>query len=311
MSIPAELREELGPALRASLEPHVFTVRNEPIFDVAYLDPEDPAWSDLRLMRGILLVGGATDPQVSEALAQADDLGAIDPPAVLQIADVWAKRQIVTVALLPPDAERNEIIALLSEVGNVYLRQFQEQMEVSAAILGSGWIDHASRRDLGFRLFLPAQFGYETPDAGVHIFQQADETPASPVIRTITIAFRPIGEVDWSAEGAVEWRSELGRRHGRPPQVTEAHPPAFHGVRASGRVIGVRGVWSNPEGERPAAGPFVAQMMECSDGLYLSDARLYAPATYKYDLMHQLDQMLSTFRCPASVGEESIEGSSR
>ncbi|MQA89662.1 MAG: DUF4837 family protein [Gemmatimonas sp.] len=131
--------------------------------------------------------------------------------------------------------------------------------------------------------------------------QHADDTPAAPVIRTITVASRPIGAVDWSANGAVEWRSELGHQYSLPPQVTETHPPALHGVRASGRVISVRGVWSNPEGEWPAAGPFVAQMMECPDGLYLADARLYAPATPKYDLVLQLEQMLGTFRCSAAA----------
>lgn len=301
VAISAELREALGDDLRFALEPREFVVRDERVFDVAYIDPRDTAWERLRVLRHILLIGSADEPLIAEALASNRHGSRLDPPAVIQLSDVWAKRQTVTVALLPPEAGADEVTDLLQSTGDAYLRQFEDLVQARTALREMN-TSAASRfqRELGFTLSLPARYQHEERGPGVFTFRDEQPDPTMPVIRFVTVESRAVGEVDWSAAGAGAWRADLGKRLNQPPQITRALPTALQGVRSGGRVIEIRGTWTNPEGEWPAAGPFITHLVECPERVFLVDAWLYAPASEKYELMFQINRILNTFHCSAA-----------
>src|SRR5690606_18689351 len=62
VATPVAVWRTLEEDLKAALEPSIFTVRNERVFDVAHADPTDVGWENLRLMRQMLLIGDANDP---------------------------------------------------------------------------------------------------------------------------------------------------------------------------------------------------------------------------------------------------------
>jgi hypothetical protein len=298
VAVPTEIREALGDDLRSALEPQMFTSRPEAVFDVAYVDPSDPSWRRLRLVRHILLVGSADEPFVAEALGKRRHITRNTEPRLIQVVNVWAKRQTVTIALLPTDADRTAVRDLLTTAGHTYFEQFAELIDARTTLTGMHTTAASRfRRDVGYTLVLPARYRHEELEAGVFLFKDEDPSPAAPVIKMITVESQEPDEFRWSAIASRAWREQLARRVNYPPQVTDTIVSAVQGVRAGQRVIELRGRWSNPPGEWLAAGPFITQLVECPDRIYLIDAWLYAPASEKYELIAQLELILSTFRC--------------
>jgi hypothetical protein len=99
-------------------------------------------------------------------------------------------------------------------------------------------------------------------------------------------------------EFARQWRAELAQELTQPPQVTEAALRTPTRSRwTGGPRVQIQGVWSNPPGEWPAAGPFITRLVPCGDRTFLVDAWLYAPGKGKYEYMFQLKSILDSFRC--------------
>lgn len=286
-----------GQEIIAALEPRIFTVRDERILHVAYAEPDDVASSELRRMRRILLIGSAREPLIAEALA-GRVAETLTPPTVVLLSDVWAKNQIVTVALLPKTGEPQVLERLLPRIRDIFLRELDEHIQLGmAAIPANERAAERLRRVTGVTLAVPQTYTHEQLNAGVFIFQR-QEHGYTPIVRTITLDSRARGAVDWSAEAAREWRAELAERANEPPHVTETDAEPLQGELAGQPTIQIRGIWSNRPGEWPSAGPFKTRMVECAERVFLIDTWLYAPVDDKYEYMYQLDRILDTFRCP-------------
>jgi len=287
---------ELEENIKASLEPRTFTVRDERVFDVAHVDPQEPAWGNLRLMRQVLLIGQSDDPAIDDALRQHRG-PAPSPPTVLQVRNVWAQNQLVTVALLPDGAGPGSARPLIEQLGDAFLRQFEEYARSRMFVTGVNTaLADSLRSQAGFTVVLPNVYHYAQLDEGLFVFRN-DQPDPSRLIRNVTVDSRPAGEVPFSADAAGGWRSELLARLSHPPQVTEIRPET-HTMQLAGRnALQVQGVWSNPPGEWPAAGPFITRLIECPERVFLVDAWLYAPGTNKYEYMYQLNTILNSFEC--------------
>jgi hypothetical protein len=298
---PQDLWHELEDDIKDALEPRTFTVRDERVFDVAHVDPQDPGWGNLRLQRQVLLIGDETYPIVAEVLNRYR--GTVpSAPALVQVPNMWAQNQLVTVALLPPGAPTEAAQPLIDDLGQTYLRQFEDYARARMFVTGPNTaLADSLRREAGFTLTLPRVYHYRQVEPEVFVFRN-DQPDPSRLIRNITVDSRPSGEVPGSAEAIAQWRADLGQRLSHPPQVTDARPEV-HTVQVAGRsALQIQGVWSNPPGEWPAAGPFIARMVECPDQTYLVDAWLYAPGTGKYEYMYQLNTILNSFECTRGVG---------
>jgi hypothetical protein len=296
VATPDPFWSALEPDIKAALEPRTFTVRDERVFDVAHIDPEEAAWANLRLMRQVLLIGHPQERAIAEALG-AHRGQVPTPPAVLQVRNVWAQNQLVTVALVPEGSDAASAQPLLPNVGEIYLRQFEEYARARMFVTRPNEaLTDSLRREAGFTLVLPQVYRYNQIQPGLFIFRN-DQPDPSRLIRNVTVASAPRGQVGVTAAEAVRWRDELGRQTNQPPQVTEALPE-FRTVQVGAHpAVQIQGVWSNPPGEWPAAGPFITRIVDCPAQTFLVDAWLYAPGISKYEYMYQLNTILDSFEC--------------
>lgn len=287
---------QLEDDIEANLEPTTFTVRDEQVFDVAHVETTEAGWGTLRATRQILLIGPPSVPAIAEAMDEARG-DPPQPPSVFQAQNVWAQNQVVTVLLLPEGADPDVILPLLPQLGQTYLDQFEEYARARMFVTGADEeLADSLRSNAGFGLTVPIVYRAENPDPGVYIFRNDQPDPAS-LIRNITVDSRPRGEVPMTAEAAAEWRAELAREYTEPPQITEVSE-GFSTVQVSNRAaLQIQGIWNNPPGGWPAAGPFITRLVDCPDRTFLLDAWLYAPGVPKYEYMYQLNTILDGFEC--------------
>jgi hypothetical protein len=282
--------------LKEALEPRTFTVRDERVFDIAHADPGQPGWESLRVQRQVLLIGQPDEPAIAQAVDRYRGTPP-PPPGVFQVRNVWAQNQTVTVAVLPPGEAPTAARPLLPTIGQAYLQQFEENARSRMFVSGANEeLANTLRKLGGFSLLLPNVYRSEEVEPGVFVFRNDQPDPAS-LIRNITVTSRPRGEVRLEPQVASDWRSELAARLNTPPQVTEALAES-HEVQVAGRSgIQIQGIWSNPPGQWPAAGPFLTRLVPCDDRVFLVDAWLYAPRYPKYEYMFQLKTILDSFAC--------------
>ncbi len=296
VATPTSAWQVLQDGIVSSLMPSTFTVRNERVFDVAHADPAEIGWSNLRYTRQVLLIGDENDPIVAQALAEnrGDTPMA---PTVMQVRNVWARNQLVTIALLPPGSGPAAAEPLLKRVGEIYLSQFEEYAHARMFVSRPNEaMADSLRRTAGFNLVVPNVYRVEQLEPGIWQFRN-DQPDPSRLIRNITVAARPSAEVEFGSESSIEWRTEMLDRLTQPPQVTES-AQEWHELQVSGhRAVQIQGVWSNPPGQWPAAGPYITRMVDCGDRTFLVDAWLYAPGVSKYEYMYQLNTIIGSFAC--------------
>lgn len=289
--------DALEPAIRDALEPTLFTVRNERVFDVGHVQANEAGWPNLRINRQVLLIGNRNDPPVAEAI---DDYRGDAPsaPSVFQVRNVWATNQLVTVLLTDDSGDPDSVRPLIKGLGETYLHQYEEYARSRMFVTGANEeLADSLRANYGFSIALPTVYRTETTeDSNVLVFRNDQPNP-SELIRNITVASRPRGEVAMNAETAIAWRDSLAQELTYPPQVTEASE-GFQSVAVGSRAaIQAQGVWSNPPGEFPAGGPFIVRIVDCPSQTFLVDAWLYAPGRAKYEYMYQLNTILDSFEC--------------
>lgn len=287
----------VGDTVHAALEPRIFTVRDERTFEVTQVAPGAPAWSDLRRFKQIVLLGTAGDPWVSDVVGGADDLPATRP-AVVEREGIWARGQRITVVLLPAQDAEAAVVQVLPELHDMLDRRFREyaQQRMYTSGPAEGFRD-TLRATAGFALLLPRVYRRTVVDS-IYVFRN-DQAVGEQIDRTVIATWRSGTADTLTAEAALDWRDALVRpdmsdQVSRRDQV-EVEPLEVPG----GYGIEVRGVWSSPPGEWPAAGPFLDRVIVCPEQnrTYLLDAWLYVPGKGKYEYMIQMETILNSFEC--------------
>ncbi len=296
-----ELWAEVGDTAFEALEGSVFTVRDDHAFRVTYAEPVDSAWAGLRRLRQLLLIGKASDPWMSRSLELSD--AAPNPPEVLQVTEVWAREQLVTMLVLEEDADLADDVRTVTEMLPELFGLFNSQYrEWAVARMFATARDTALARTLrdehGFYLIVPEVYDYQVQDS-VHIFRNDNPNP-SELIRQFAITWRTPVPESVGTDEILAWRTGLAEQYYDYPQIV-ARDIFAAGAAEFGDwdAYSVQGVWENPPGAYPAAGPFISRAITCAgqERMYLVDAWLYAPSRDKYEYMIQLDEILNSFRC--------------
>ncbi len=293
-----EVWTALEESVESALEPRVYTVRDEKTFRVTHVDPASGDWGNLSRFVQVVVIGSEDETFIQEALERRRGEEPLAPPQILQVHDVWARGQQVTVLLVQP-GEWDQALELLDPLQSILDEQYRQWARNRMFLSGA---DTALQRGLmaeaGFSLLLPDVYQWEARDS-VYRFRNDNPDP-SELIREVVVTWRsPIPDVP-GREFFLEWRADLVAEAYNFPQVVPVD-----GILASPGTVGdreayqVQGIWENPPGEFPAAGPFILRAVECpsQDRLYLLDAWLYAPGKDKYEYMLQLETILNSFKC--------------
>ena len=282
----------------AALEPTIYTVRDEKMFTVTQVDPEDASvWDELRRFRQLLVVGPADAPWIAPVIEASDGDGA---PGVIQASDIWARGQTVTAVVTRDGQNIDEgLQGALGELRELYDRQYRQLAEARMFISGRDTaLADTLRSTAGFSLLLPAVYTWASRDS-VYIFRNDNPDP-SELIRQVAVTWAsPIPE-GMEGEDFLAWREELAANHYTDEQINQleglqAGRFSFAGLDA----YQIQAVWQSPPGAWPAGGPFVLRAVACpsQDRMYLIDAWLYAPGKEKYQYMIQLERILDSFEC--------------
>lgn len=289
---------EIQDIVYSALEPRIFTVRPEKMFRVTQQDPREEAWNQLQRFRQLLVIGSADDPWVAQALAKLDQ-DTFDPPELLQVDNVWARGQRVSIILLSPTGGEEEVATLLEPLFEVLDGQYRQWvlkrmfMTPPDTALGDSLVAEA-----GFKLLVPEVY-YWRRAGDVYIFRNDNPDP-SELIRQVTVSWRDVDLSEIDEQDIVAWREEVQASYFSYPQVVDT--TAMRGRRmqlGDLEIFELRAIWENPPEAFPAAGPFITRAIGCPDlgRTYFVDAWLYAPGKDKYQYMIQLETILDTFRC--------------
>jgi hypothetical protein len=294
--MPDAVWAELDSVVIAALEPRAFTVRDERIFEVVHVDPGSPNWRDFRKLRQVLVVGEAADPWVAAALKRVD--GEVPRGGgILQAQHVWARPQSVTIVLVPPGSPPSVAAEMMPEVGALYVSQMEQYARTRMFLSGEDVeLTDSLERVAGFTMRIPNVYRVTEPEPGLFVFRNDQPNP-SRLIRQLTVARRPAGEVTLNAATAHDWRADVAARTTTPPQLTDSTQSTRALRIGETRAIEIQGTWSNPPGDWPAGGPVIARLVECPPYTYLVDGWLYAPGTAKFEYMVQIQTLLDSFRC--------------
>ncbi len=287
--------------VEAGLEPTIQTVRDERPFRLTYQDPEGGVeWSQLRRFRQVLVIGSPSEPWIEEALAARRTNDPVTPPTFVQVDNVWARGQTVSVIVLPEGGGSEALAAMVDTVRATLEAQYRGYATTRMYVSGRDTVLADSlAREVGFALTLPSVYRYSVRDS---VFRFRNDNPSpTELIREIGVTWlEPAPDSLPGQVAMAEWRSEFANAYYNDPQDPNAAIETFRPIQV-GDVQGVeyQSAWVSPEGAWPAGGPFIARAMHCpgQDRLYLLDAWLYAPTQAKYEYMIQLQTILDSFRC--------------
>lgn len=289
---------EIGDSITASLEPRIFTVRDERTFDVTHVSPMSPEWTDLRKFRQILTIGSATDPWVQPVLDEAD--AAVGSSGLIQVRDVWVRNQFVTALVVSDANDTGEALARLPAAGaaidSVFYNYAVQRMYTSGVDSALG---DSLRGAAGYTMLLPNVYENMSADGGPLLFQNSTQI-GGDLVRSVLVTSRE-GVHQLDAAAVLAWRDSAAATHYRPPQETLRDTIMSTPFTTTGGVSGaeVQGVWVGTDPTWPSGGPFLARAVACPDQnrTFLIDAWLFAPSRSKYEYMIQLQTILGTFDC--------------
>lgn len=294
-----ELWEELQEDVEQALEPRIFTVRDERTFEVTQVSPMLPEWSKLRQFKQLLVVGTADDEWVARVLEAADTIPD-QLPAMVEATTVWARGQIATALVLPPDARAEHVREMLPALHQRLDERFRAHVVERMFVSGR---DRAGRDHLrevaGFEILLPEVYRWTQHEDSVWVFRNDWPTPAD-LTRSILVTWESGAGPLLDAEEALSRRDRFCEEFYPWSQVTEREridKRSLEGIGAE--AVEYQGIWSSPPGAWPAAGPFITRVVICpeQDRTYILDAWLFAPGKDKYEYMIQLEIILDSFRC--------------
>lgn len=301
IAAPDSLWAGVQDTVRTALEPTIFTVRDERAFQVTHTSPLVADWGELRKFKRVLVIGRASDPWMEPVLDDRD--GPVGTRAELvEASGIWAGGQSVTAIVLPDGADPEDAVAsILPELHRRLDTSFRAYAQTRMFLSGRDEaLADTLRRDAGFGLLVPNVYAWSALDSTTYRFLNTFPDPEK-LIRSITVTWRPGADDTPRAADVLDWRDSIAdARYEYFTQVTrrdriETAEPTV----AGGRALDVQGIWTTPEGEWPAAGPFISRAVVCpsQNRTYLVDAWLYAPDRDKYEYMIQLQTILDSFEC--------------
>ena len=242
----------IGTMVESALETRFLTVRPEKTFRVTHQAPEGRNWGRLQRFRQLLLVGTPESPWMAEALALTDREG-FNPPEMLQVGDVWARGQNVTILLLPSEGAdgAEELMEPLHELLDDQYRQWvhsqQFQSGPDSVLADTLW------NEVGFSMLLPEVYQRRTVDS-VYIFRNDNPNPTE-LIRQIAVTWRtPIPE-DVGQEEALAWRTALTDQYYIYPQIVDTDLAQTRRLQMGDlNLEEVRATWANPPEDQFPAG---------------------------------------------------------
>lgn len=291
---------EMQDSVFAVLGPDVYTLRAERSFRLTHQVPEGEDWLRLRRFKEEVLIGTPEDPWVAEALATVHDTVTYEIPGIVETEDVWAKNQNVTMMLVDPTRDvAEQVYAMVDDVHAILDQRFRAGALARMFVSGTKEeLADSLRMMAGFTLTLPDVYRWAVTDS-LFIFRNDNPDPAE-LIRQFGVTWRtPIPDA-LTVDSLMDWRVAVAEASYDYPQVVKREE-LFPQEKALGNwpILEVRGTWSNPPGDWPAAGPFIFWSLTCPEQnrLYFLDAWLYAPGKEKWEYILQLETVLSSFRC--------------
>lgn len=287
---------EVGPDVMEVLEQRVFTTRPEKKFEVTHLSVGDTLWQEMRLWQQVVVLGTRQNPAVRRILGASSNADA-EPPAVVQGADVWARNQLATALLLPPEGQAQAVRGLLPDLYQQLERRYDEW--VRERMYSSGVNDSLVQvlSGYGFTLQLPSVYLFSIEDS-LFRFGNPYRQPETDLLRSMLLTWRS-GTDEVTPEVLRAWRDSVGQtNYGVEQDILEeglhSGPIEVDGLAG----LELRGVWQD-RSEFPAAGPFITRAIACpqQDRTYYMDAWLFAPGADKYPYLRQLEIVLDSFRC--------------
>lgn len=297
-----ELWADVEDVILEALEPTILTARHERPFRVTHQDPtEGEFWGNLRRFRQVVVIGDRGDFWVSEALDAHREGEAADPPEILQVRNLWARGQSVTVLLLPETGQREAATALVQPLAGLLDDQFRDWVRGRMFVSGrdTGLADSLSA-NVGFSVVLPNVYRYAVRDS---VFRFRNDNPSpTELIREVAVTWKsPLPDENPTQAELEEWRDEFTAEYYVDPQLVDTSVvSAFQEIEVNGTSgLEFQAAWVNPPDYWIAGGPFITRALRCpdQDRLYLVDAWLYAPGRDKYEYMIQLETILDSFRC--------------
>jgi hypothetical protein len=300
---PDSLWHAIGDALSGALEQRVFTVRDEPTFEVTHVSPHDPRWARGREFRHVLVVGQPADPWVAPVLRSgAPDRKRASLPFLLQTRDVWARSQFATALVLPTERSAEAVLALTPRVAvatdSAFRAYARQRMYTSRPDIS---LRDSLRAHAGFGILLPNVYSAVRQTADLQLFQNSTQI-GGDLVRSVLVVGRP-GVLEPTVESALAWRDSIARAHYRPVQATDrGHLRAQQLTSHAHAVIELHGVWHGTDPTWPTAGPFITRMIPCPslNRTFLVDTWLYSPAPQRgsrYEYLVQLQTILESFEC--------------
>jgi hypothetical protein len=293
------LWEQVADTVYSALEPTIWTVRDEKAFTVTWGDPAGPRWRDLSRFRQLLLIGPASEPYIADALAKRARSTSGDQDLV-QVQNVWARGQQVTILLTPEEDQPEAVAARLDALHVLYDRQYREWATNRMFVSGRDTaLSDTLRRQAGFQLLVPVVYYWDRQDS-VYLFRNDNPDP-SELIRQVMVTWMSPAPQGMDGENLLAWRQDVAEVYYRDDQVAVLDNARAEAFQYQGLdAYQIQAIWqSPPTAPWPAAGPFILRAVLCpeQDRLYLLDAWLYAPGKEKYEYMIQLETILDSFRC--------------
>jgi len=287
---------EVGPDVMETLEQRVFTTRAERKFEVTPLLVGDTLWQDMRVWQQVVVIGTRENDAV-RAILEAAPASPAGPPAIVEAAEVWARTQVATALLLPPDGQADAVRGLLPELYDLLERRYDEW--VRERMYSTGVNDSLMEvlSGYGFTLELPNVYLFTIHDSLFRFgnpYRQAD----TDLLRSMLLTWRS-GIDPVTPEALRAWRQSVGEVQYDSPQDILEEGFRWSMTEVNGlAALELRGIWQD-RSEFPAAGPFITRAIACQqqDRTYYIDAWLFAPGTEKYPYLRQLEILLDSFRC--------------
>lgn len=291
---------QIDSAVLATLERRVYTTRPERTFEVIYVAPEDTLWEDFRLFWQVLVIGTPQD-ELAADLAEGSSEPGVEPPALVQLENRWARGQLVTVLLLP---EQGTAEAARQILPDVYEQLSSEYTEWATARMYSSGINDslvAVLEQHGFTLAVPRVYEFMREDS-LFRFRNSHLMGDTELIRSLLVTWES-GIDSLRPDSLFAWRQQLGQNYYEPAQLVLQEGFRWDTIQVAGReALELRGVFQD-ETEFPAAGPFITRQIPCpdQDRTYYMDAWLYAPSNDKYPYVRQLEILMQSFRCTGAA----------